>query len=339
MKASGLLLEPTAANCRVRARPTSRRAFRGRAGRSTGGRRTERWRPSSGRGRRADPAALPRGRERASGSGGSDGGSLGAAGGAGAAGGLGFERDVPPGGYAWWYLDALSDDGEEAITLIAFVGSVFSPYYAWSGRADPLDHTALNVALYARRGGRWTLTERGRGDLRARATGCASGRARSRSRGTRCRSRSTRWAVRSRGARAERCGSCPSSAPGTRSGSPRRAAIAGGRSRRARGSRSRSRSRGRAGRATAISTATGATPRSSRPSTPGPGRGLRSRAGPRCSTTPCRATVRRARWPCASTPRERCSPSSRRRARRSPPRSSGCRARPAAKARRRSCAR
>lgn len=49
--------------------------------------------------------------------------------------------------------------------MIAFVGSVFSPYYAWAGRRDPLDHTAVNVALYRRGGGRWALTERGRGAL------------------------------------------------------------------------------------------------------------------------------------------------------------------------------
>ena len=42
---------------------------------------------------------------------------------------------------------------------------MFSPYYAWAGRRDPLDHAAVNVALYRRGGGRWSLTERGRGDL------------------------------------------------------------------------------------------------------------------------------------------------------------------------------
>lgn len=64
----------------------------------------------------------------------------------------------------WWYFDAVSDDGTHALTLIAFVGSVFSPYYAWArrrGAADPLNHCALNVALYGPRGGRWAMTERG----------------------------------------------------------------------------------------------------------------------------------------------------------------------------------
>jgi carotenoid 1,2-hydratase len=46
------------------------------------------------------------------------------------------------------------------LTIIAFVGSVFSPYYTWSGRADPLDHCAVNVALYRPGGGRWAMTER-----------------------------------------------------------------------------------------------------------------------------------------------------------------------------------
>jgi carotenoid 1,2-hydratase len=44
--------------------------------------------------------------------------------------------------------------------VIAFAGSVFSPYYADGYRAEPLDHCALNVALYGR-DKRWTMTERG----------------------------------------------------------------------------------------------------------------------------------------------------------------------------------
>jgi carotenoid 1,2-hydratase len=39
---------------------------------------------------------------------------------------------------------------------------VFSPYYAWSGRSDPLNHCAINVALYGRRHHRWMMTEHGR---------------------------------------------------------------------------------------------------------------------------------------------------------------------------------
>lgn len=78
----------------------------------------------------------------------------------------GFNADVPRNGYAWWYVDAISDDGREGLTIIAFIGSVFSPYYAFARRrapADPLDHCAINVALYHQAGKRWTMTERGRG--------------------------------------------------------------------------------------------------------------------------------------------------------------------------------
>jgi carotenoid 1,2-hydratase len=48
--------------------------------------------------------------------------------------------------------------------VIAFLGSVFSPYYAWARReahTGPLNHCAFNVALYGRRIGRWAMTERG----------------------------------------------------------------------------------------------------------------------------------------------------------------------------------
>ncbi|MEQ9505154.1 MAG: hypothetical protein RLO80_02710 [Hyphomonas sp.] len=76
-----------------------------------------------------------------------------------------FDAATDPGGYAWWYADGLSLDGNYGFTLIAFIGSVFSPYYAWSRRADPYNHCAFNLALYGRSGGRWTMTERGRGDL------------------------------------------------------------------------------------------------------------------------------------------------------------------------------
>ncbi len=72
---------------------------------------------------------------------------------------------MQPGGYVWWYVDALSEDGRFGLSIIAFIGSVFSPYYAMArrrGPADPLNHCALNVALYGPGVGRWTMTERGR---------------------------------------------------------------------------------------------------------------------------------------------------------------------------------
>lgn len=45
------------------------------------------------------------------------------------------------------------------------MGSVFSPYYAWSGWREPDNHCAMNVALYSIGRDRWTMTERGRADL------------------------------------------------------------------------------------------------------------------------------------------------------------------------------
>jgi carotenoid 1,2-hydratase len=80
-----------------------------------------------------------------------------------------FSIPVAQNGYAWWYVDALSDDGHHGLTMIAFIGSVFSPYYAWArrqGRGDPANHCSLNVALYGRSGKRWAMTERGRASLR-----------------------------------------------------------------------------------------------------------------------------------------------------------------------------
>lgn len=60
----------------------------------------------------------------------------------------------------------MSDDGRHGLTVIALIGSVFSPYYAWSGRRDPLNHCAFNVALYGAGGHRWAMTERPRGALK-----------------------------------------------------------------------------------------------------------------------------------------------------------------------------
>jgi len=77
----------------------------------------------------------------------------------------GFTTAVPAGGYAWWYVDALSDDGAHGLTIIAQIGSVFSPWYAWARKGPSLpaaeNHCAMNVALYGRAGKRWAMTERG----------------------------------------------------------------------------------------------------------------------------------------------------------------------------------
>ena len=82
--------------------------------------------------------------------------------------GLRFDQTVAPGGYAWWYVDAVSDDGRSGITVIAFIGSVFSSYYALArarGNANPEDHCALNIAMWHDRRHSWCFTERNRNAL------------------------------------------------------------------------------------------------------------------------------------------------------------------------------
>ncbi|MGX9355939.1 carotenoid 1,2-hydratase [Roseobacteraceae bacterium S113] len=59
----------------------------------------------------------------------------------------------------------MSECGTRAISVIAFIGSVFSPWYRWSGRKDPENHVCINVATYGP-GGRFTMTDRGRSALR-----------------------------------------------------------------------------------------------------------------------------------------------------------------------------
>ena len=109
--------------------------------------------------------ALPvRGRD-PSGGGGADGSALRPARGRGDHDGPCFHLDVPPNGYAWWYVDGISDDGTQAVSVIGFIGSVFSPWYAWSGRKNPANHCCINVATYGR-GGRFTMTDRGETALR-----------------------------------------------------------------------------------------------------------------------------------------------------------------------------
>lgn len=76
---------------------------------------------------------------------------------------------MPPNGYAWWYVDGISDCGTRAVSVIAFIGSVFSPWYRWSGRRDPENHVCINVATYGP-GGRFTMTDRGRSALRQSET-------------------------------------------------------------------------------------------------------------------------------------------------------------------------
>jgi len=92
-----------------------------------------------------------------------------------------FDEVIPRNGYVWWYVDAVSDDGEHGLTIIAFVGSVFSPYYAFARRragdagADPMNHCSLNIALYGKRNSRWAMTERGCGSVERNETSLSIG--------------------------------------------------------------------------------------------------------------------------------------------------------------------
>lgn len=115
-----------------------------------------------------DSGAVPGGGQHPSGAGRANGGTVRTPRSREHPGGPDFGQSAPKGGYIWWYVDGISADGKHAITLIAFVGSVFSPYYAIArgvGFGDPQNHCALNVALYGRSGKYWTLTERTRRDL------------------------------------------------------------------------------------------------------------------------------------------------------------------------------
>jgi len=78
-----------------------------------------------------------------------------------------FDSPVQEGGYQWWYLDAFDPTSQQALVVIAFVGSVFSPYYFRARHkagvpapANPMNFCALNVALYGKNFKRWAMTER-----------------------------------------------------------------------------------------------------------------------------------------------------------------------------------
>lgn len=66
-------------------------------------------------------------------------------------------------------MDGISECRRHGVTVIAFVGSVFSPYYHFAGRKHPQNHVAINVALYSVEGHRWAMTERGSAALRRNA--------------------------------------------------------------------------------------------------------------------------------------------------------------------------
>jgi carotenoid 1,2-hydratase len=55
------------------------------------------------------------------------------------------------------------------VSVIGFIGSVFSPWYKWSGRKNPQNNVCINVATYGK-GGRFTMTDRGQSALRQTAS-------------------------------------------------------------------------------------------------------------------------------------------------------------------------
>ncbi|MBX9931881.1 MAG: carotenoid 1,2-hydratase [Methylobacterium sp.] len=59
----------------------------------------------------------------------------------------------------------MSDDGRQGLTIIAFIGSVFSPYYAWDRSRNPFAHCSVNVVLYGDRSNAFCMTERGERSL------------------------------------------------------------------------------------------------------------------------------------------------------------------------------
>jgi len=82
--------------------------------------------------------------------------------------GLRFDPLIPSGGYQWWYVDAFSDDGQSGLTVIVFIGSVFSPYYArarQTGNPDAENFCSVNAIFYGPDRKRWAMTERGKGDV------------------------------------------------------------------------------------------------------------------------------------------------------------------------------
>jgi carotenoid 1,2-hydratase len=126
---------------------------------------------------RSEQAAGPvfSGGQCAPGAGRADGGTVGPTGGRHSDGTPRFDQAVGPGAYLWWYVDAISDDGQHALSIIAFVGSVFSPYYAralakYGAAVDPQNHCAINVALYSPGGRQWAMTERGRSSVERSST-------------------------------------------------------------------------------------------------------------------------------------------------------------------------
>lgn len=121
-------------------------------------------------GAQQDTGSLPFGWEHSSRPGITDGNNFRPIGGRGPDGGPRFNQVVSPGGYLWWYIDGTSEDNKNAISIIIFVGSVFSPYYANERSlnpkgADPENFCSFNVAIYNKKEKIWTMTEFGKNHI------------------------------------------------------------------------------------------------------------------------------------------------------------------------------
>ena len=83
-------------------------------------------------------------------------------------GGLGFDLPVSNNGYRWWYVDGFSECGSHGVTLIFFIGTVFSPFYAAArrkGDTDPREFVCVNAVFYEPKQKHWAMTERRARDL------------------------------------------------------------------------------------------------------------------------------------------------------------------------------
>lgn len=93
-----------------------------------------------------------------------------------------FDTPVGPNGYLWWYVDGFDERSEHAVTVIAFVGSVFSPAYLRARRrssaADPSAHCGLNVVVHGPRTNAWVFSEYRGADVSREPDTLALGRSR-----------------------------------------------------------------------------------------------------------------------------------------------------------------
>ena len=92
--------------------------------------------------------SLSRGGQRSSGAGSADGGAVGPAGGALRDAGPCFDKEVEPGGYAWWYVDAISDDRRYGLTSSPSSAASSRPTTPGRAGATRSIIAPFNVALY-----------------------------------------------------------------------------------------------------------------------------------------------------------------------------------------------